>query len=164
MWKLNQLKLELKAKSLISSSDDITTNITSRIYGTKTLIEEYPDVHKEMVKKYKAIMALSLENQIYKVNNDVSSLIGSLAETLGFYLAGPRDVVDIHFATMKDSLLTEEDMEKRNVYKHEGWLIVLELMGNLTSFYRKRAQGRHSLFYEGEKGNTISYNKENNNE
>ena len=72
------------------------------------------------------------------MKHDISGLLAAIAESLGFYKAGPRDVVDIHTTALKEKSLKAATVEKRKAYAREGWVTVLELMGHLVSFYRDR--------------------------
>ncbi|MFK8182687.1 MAG: hypothetical protein AB8B99_04880, partial [Phormidesmis sp.] len=53
-----------------------------------------------------------------------------------FLKAGARDVVELHTLALKKKSEQENVMRVR-VYAEEGRLIVLELMGYLTTYYRK---------------------------
>jgi len=107
-------QLERELSSLASLSSPPQTGVTARMYGVVTLLEGFPDTfHKRLA---------------------------AIAESLGFYKAGPRDVVDIHAAALKEKT-QQATLEKKKAYTGEGWIMVLELMGYLASFYRNRAQG-----------------------
>ena len=49
--------------------------------------------------------------------------------------AGPRDVVELHTTALKRRL-SSAGVEQAEAYTEEGRLLVLELMGNLVSYYR----------------------------
>lgn len=121
------------------------SSVTARMYGVVTLLEGSPDTFRNLVDSYEALIDLALEQQAYKVKHDISGRLGAMAETLGFYKAGPRDVVDIHSTALKAKTRKAATMEKRKAYTGEGWIMVLELMGHLASFYRNRAQGTGAL-------------------
>ena len=55
---------------------------------------------------------------------------------MGFLKAGPRDVIDIHTLTLRKKN-EKATQAKAQAYVAEGRLMVLELMGYLTSYYRK---------------------------
>ena len=141
-------RLEKELRSLAGLSSPPQTGVTARMYGVVTLIEGFPDTFRNLVAGYEDLMDLSLEQQAYKVTHDISGRLGSMAETLGFYKAGPRDVVDIHTAALKAKTRKAATIEKRKAYTGEGWIMVLELMGLLASFYRNRAQGTGALLHQ----------------
>lgn len=135
--RIDQLERELRSLSELSGSPK--TTVTARMYGVVTLLEGFPDTFNELVGHYKELMDLALEQQLFKVKHDISGRLSAIAETLGFYKAGPRDVVDIHATALKEKIRIADTGEKKKGYTGEGWIMVLELMGYLASFYRNRA-------------------------
>lgn len=132
-------QLEEELRSLAGLSNVPQTSVTARMYGVVTLLEGFPDTFNELVGHYKELMDLALEQHVFKVKHDISGRLSAISETLGFYRAGPRDVVDIHAAALKEKIRMADTGEKKKAYTGEGWIMVLELMGHLTSFYRNRA-------------------------
>ncbi len=138
-------RLETELTSLADLSSPPQTGVTARMYGVVTLVDGFPDTFRKLVDSYEELMDLALEQQAYKVKHDISGRLGGMAETLGFYKAGPRDVVDIHTTALKEKGRKAVSVEKKKAYTGEGWIMVLELMGHLASFYRNRAQGTGAL-------------------
>jgi PAS domain S-box-containing protein len=134
-------RLETELRSLADLASPPQTGVTARMYGVVTLQDGFPDTFRKLTESYEELMELALEQQAFKVKHDISGRLGAMAETLGFYKAGPRDVVDIHAAALKAKSRKAATAEKRKAYTGEGWIMVLELMGDLASFYRTRAQG-----------------------
>jgi hypothetical protein len=95
-----------------------------------------------MVERYGVLLDLALEERAYKVEHNVSGGFVFLVERLGFLKAGPRDVVDIHSATLKKKA-KESNPARAQAYVEEGRLTVLELMGHLLSYYRTRSMAAH---------------------
>ena len=137
-------QMETELRSLIELSRASQTGVTARMYGVVTLIEGFPDTFSNLVAGYGELMDLALEQQTYKVKHDISGRLGAMAETLGFYKAGPRDVVDIHTTALKEKTRKIATADKKKAYTGEGWIMVLELMGHLVSFYRNRTQGANA--------------------
>lgn len=135
--RIEQLERELSSLTQLSGSPG--TSVTARMYGMASFREVSPGIFNALVESYQELFDLSLEQQTYKVKHDTSGRLSAIAETLGFYKAGPRDVVDIHTAALKEKIRTVSS-EKKKAYTGEGWLMVLELMGDLVSFYRNRSQ------------------------
>lgn len=133
-------RLEEELRSLAGLSSAPQTSVTARMYGAMTLLDGFPETFSMLVSTYAEVMELALEQQAYKVKHDISGRLGAMAETLGFHKAGPRDVVDIHSTALKEKTRKAETSEKRKAYTGEGWIMVLELMGHLASYYRNRAQ------------------------
>lgn len=134
-------QLERELRSLAGLASPPQTVVTARKYGVVKLIEGFPDSFHNLVDRYKELVDLALEQQAYKVKHNISGRLGAMAETLGFYKAGPRDVVDIHTTALKEKTRKIAAAAKKKAYTGEGWIMVLELMGPLVSFYRNRAQG-----------------------
>jgi len=132
-------RLEEELRSLARISQPSQTGVTGRMYGVVTLRDGFSDAFSELVRSYEELMDLALEQQAYKVKHDISGRLAAIAESLGFYKAGPRDVVDIHTTALKEKTRKTATVEKKKVYTGEGWIMVLELMGHLASFYRNHA-------------------------
>ncbi|MBA3036256.1 MAG: PAS domain S-box protein [Desulfobacterium sp.] len=138
-------RLETELRSLADLSSPPPTGVTARMYGVVSLQGGFPDTFRKLTENYAELIDLALEQQAYKVDHDISGRLGAMAETLGFYRAGPRDVVDIHTTALKKKSRAAATIEKKKAYSGEGWIMVLELMGYLVSFYRNRAQGTVTL-------------------
>jgi PAS domain-containing protein len=132
-------QMELELSSLIELSQASQTGVTAG--EVVTLIESFPDTFRNLVAGYGELMDLALEQQAYKVEHDISGRLGAMAEKLGFYKAGPRDVIDIHTTALKEKTRKIAGAEKKKAYSGEGWIMVIELMGHLVSFYRNLTQG-----------------------
>jgi hypothetical protein len=63
---------------------------------------------------------------------------------MGFLKASPRDVIELHTRTLREKN-KDVTLAKAQMYVAEGRLMVLELMGYLTSFYRKYYIGLSTL-------------------
>ena len=70
----------------------------------------------------------------------MSEALRELADRLGAVRAGPRDVVDLHTVVLRQRLATAT-VEQAAAYGEEGRLLLLELMGDLVSYYRGYALG-----------------------
>ena len=129
---------ERELRSLATLSSPPQTGVTAKMYGTMTLMEGFPDTFRHLVDGYKALMDLALDQPAFKVKHDISGRLSSMAESLGFYKAGPRDIVDIHTTALKEKARETATAEKKKAYTGEGWIMVLELMGHLVSFCGKK--------------------------
>ncbi|HKQ73791.1 MAG TPA: response regulator [Blastocatellia bacterium] len=111
------------------------TPIAAQSFGLTLLRESLPDLFDELVQHYGDLLDLALEQRIYKVNNRLSESLRNFGDQLGFIKAGPRDVVQIHHAALLKKA-ANVTVSKSKAYIEEGRLIILELMGNLVSYYR----------------------------
>jgi PAS domain S-box-containing protein len=154
-------RMERELRSLVQLSDTSKTAITAKIFGVVPLRDGFPNIFHELVDSYKELMELALEQQTYRVEHDISGRLNAMAETLGFYRAGPRDVVDIHTTALKEKT-KDAPSEKRIAYAGEGRIMVLEFMGYLASFYRNRAGSAGIRANPGieEKDETIKYKED----
>ena len=114
--------------------------MTAETFGLKSLREGLPDTFKEMTKRYCDLLDLALEQRDFKVEHNISEKLRSISEEMGFLKAGPRDVVEIHSAALKQKS-SETTPQKFQIYAEEGRVMVLELMGYLVSFYRGYSTG-----------------------
>jgi CheY-like chemotaxis protein len=99
-----------------------------------------PDTFKKVVGQYETLMDQALEQQAYKVEYNISEDLHTLADELGSLKAGPRDVVEIHTTALRRKT-KEAASAKAQAYAQEGRLMLLELMGDLVSFYRSYSSG-----------------------
>lgn len=133
----NELAIERSRKEFDSYSAYINkeTSETSKQFGSGLLKEYYPELFDEFVERYSKIIELVIEQRVYKVDNKTNKLLQNLASDLGFLKSTPRDIIFLHSTVMKPIIKRETAM-KANFYLEEGKLVILELMGYLTSFYR----------------------------
>lgn len=120
------------------------TNITARLYGTSSLRESVPEIFQEHVEMYAKAMDLALETQVFKVEHRISEKLRNQAEKLGVLKASPRDVIDIHTTALRVKTQSV-NMPKAQAYVTEGRLMVLEMMGYLTAYYRKFYIGLNNM-------------------
>lgn len=116
------------------------TQITAQTYGFLPLHESAPDVFNLLLKRYQALMDLALEERIYHSERSISSELRKLADQLGSFHVGPRDIIELHTLALKNTT-QQASPPKAQAYTEEGRLMVLELMGYLVTFYR-----RHAIF------------------
>lgn len=114
------------------------TQITAQLYGLPPLRESAPDVFALLVKRYQNLMDLALEQRIYETERSVSKDLRMLADQLGSFRAGPRDVIELHTIALKNAT-QRAPLAKAHAYTEESRLMILELMGYLVTFYRSHA-------------------------
>jgi len=109
--------------------------VAAQSLGLTPLRESLPDLFDELVQHYCDLLDQALEQRVYKVNYQLAESLRALGDQLGFIKAGPRDVVQIHHAALliKAANVT---VSKARAYIEEGRMLILELMGNLVSYYR----------------------------
>lgn len=146
--KVAQLKQQQQQREEFASleifANSIQPSITARMFASEALKESIPEVFAELSEKYGQLLDLALEERAFRVNHDISEQLRELASKLGFFKASPRDVVDIHTKALKKKT-QNINFAKIQAYVDEGRLRLLELMGYLTSYYRKYYIGLSNL-------------------
>jgi len=134
-----QMERELTALAVLSAP---SSTVSAQSFGLVPLRQNLPDIFDELVTQYGKIIALSLEQRVYKVDHPISDRLRAIAHRLGLLRAGPRDIIEMHSTAIKLQA-ADDNPAKARAYAEESHLIVLELMGYLTSYYRNYALGAH---------------------
>ncbi|MBF0608672.1 MAG: hypothetical protein HQL61_14125 [Magnetococcales bacterium] len=121
--------------SLSRLSGAPTASVTAQMLGKLSLREGAGQIFRQIVSRYGELLELAIEHRIYKTNHNISEGLLTIAEQLGYLKAGPRDVVEIHSEAIKNKI-EGINLFKSNLYIEEGRMILLELMGDLVSYYR----------------------------
>lgn len=137
-YQLEQARASRRQEELASFDSFTQRNqlaISSESFGVQSLREAFPEEFQNLVHIYGDLLELALEEKAYKVQTSLSDDLKQLAQSLGFFKAGPRDVVELHrqtlFIKMPNTL-----PQKAQAYVEEGRMVLLELMGNLVFYYR----------------------------
>lgn len=128
---------EMHSFERLSSSPG--NSVTARSFGLVSIREGQPKVFGALAGEYGGLMDRALEQKAYKIDHKISESLKALAEDMGFLKAGPRDVVELH-RTVLQKKRTGAVPKKALAYMEEGRVMVLELMGYLTSYYRRRTR------------------------
>lgn len=89
----------------------------------------------EIKARYENLIGLALDQRIYKVDHNVSAALRSIAEQLFKHRATPKDVVALHFKTLKN-LVPNPQLPQAQGFLEVGRLAIVELMGYLAATYR----------------------------
>lgn len=131
-------ELEIESLEELAFSISGNTNITARLFGSSSLKNSVPDIFQEYVDIYDNLLDQLLEQHVYRQDNHFSQKLRITANKLGFLKASPRDVVDIHTQALKQKQQQEGvNPTKLQAYVKEGRIMLLELMGYLTAYYRR---------------------------
>jgi FixJ family two-component response regulator len=109
--------------------------MTAQRFGRGPLRSALPDEFANLANDYGAILGNALEERVYKIDHQISEALRNLASRLGALNAGPRDVVDIHVTALKVRLESTAPRAATELVDASR-LLVLELMGELVSYYR----------------------------
>ncbi|MGB7443705.1 MAG: response regulator [Coleofasciculaceae cyanobacterium] len=121
-----------------------STNLSNQLPGVEAIRQRIPDVFSELVQNYGDLMDEALEQSAYKVDYQVSQKLTTLAEQLGFLQATPRDIIEIHTQALKQKT-QDIGSQKARAYTKEGRFLLLELMGNLVTYYRRYFIGLNKI-------------------
>lgn len=112
------------------------TVIASQLYCNLPLEESVTAEFQRLVEHYRQILDLAMDQRQYRVTHSIEEQMRGIAEQLGFLKASPRDVIALHTMAIKPRIAQMSSL-KAEVYMEEARIMVLQLMGYLTSYYRK---------------------------
>lgn len=139
-----QKRQELEFQGWENLANPLPASITARMFASESIRESLPVVFNELVQQYSELLDLALEERVFKIDYEISEKLRALADKLGFIKGSPRDVIDIHTKVLKEKN-KHYNLAKVQAYVDEGRLRLLELMGYLTSYYRKYYIGLSNL-------------------
>ncbi len=111
-----------------------STSRTAQLIGVKSLHDGHPDVFDSLSTRYEQLLDLAVETVKYKTEHQLDMDLRAFANHLGLLKASPRDLVEIHSVALKKKLADSSSFSQ--FYLDEGRLMVFEVLGYLTSFYR----------------------------
>ncbi len=126
--------------SLVKLSGTAPTPITAQTFGLRPLRENIPDAFERFVEYYSDLIEHAVQARTYKGEPPLPPRLKVMADQLVFLKAGPRDVIDVHMAALRQRSAQATPGEAR-IYAEEARLLVLELMGHVAATYRNQAFG-----------------------
>ncbi|MEM7032526.1 MAG: response regulator [Chloroflexota bacterium] len=115
---------------------------TQQAFGGTSLQQALPSIFQTLATQYQTALDMALEERMYRIDAQCAEQLRQIADELGSYMAGPKDVIDIHKITLA-SLDKKMSNQKLQAYIEEGRLRVLELMGYLALYYRNHRSQIH---------------------
>lgn len=100
----------------------------------------FPERFAELARDYGEILDHAVEQILQRRPVLLEPRLQKLAGAAAELRAGPRDIVELHAAAMKQRE-AEQGPQRMKLYLAEGRLRLLELMGHLVTFYRDRWLG-----------------------
>ncbi len=146
---------EREWSSLEKYSGSSRSPVTEEILQIMALHQSAPVVFEELSDVYEQILASAVDEQLFKVNHRVAERLQNLAERLGLLRAAPRDVVHLHVSVLRKKI-AELSRANAQIYTETGRLTLLELMGDLVSFYRLRISPRAGFRASAQTGEEAS--------
>lgn len=111
-----------------------TTLVTARAFGFERLSEASPDTFESMISQYRDMIEQAVDSRRYKNERKPSQGLRVMAQRLGFLRAGPKDVVALHVEALRRIKVEKTGLSF--VVNEESRLMLIELMGNLLTYYR----------------------------
>jgi hypothetical protein len=119
-----------------------TSAVTAQLFGATALHDRAPLEHSDIVECYESLLDTALHRKAYRGQGEgLTEDLRVLAERLGDLGAGPREVTEVHARALRHAV-RGVTAAKTQALLSEGRLLALELMGNLASYYRRRARGQ----------------------
>jgi CheY-like chemotaxis protein len=122
------------------SSDGTATSVTAITAGLGPIRDRIPDTFRTMAEQYLRLLTEYLEQLGYKKEKP-RDFMAALVTRLGDFGAGPRDLIDLHFAAL-ECVVQVESVERARAFVIEGRLLALEMMGLLVDYYRVGSRRR----------------------
>jgi CheY-like chemotaxis protein len=126
--------------TLLESLAGAPTPITAQRFGVLPMRDSMPAEFTRLVRLYTDVLNRALDQRAYKIDHKTSQALHELADELGALSAGPRDVIDLHVMALKDRL-AHANREQASALTEEARLLVLELMGDVVTYYRSYTLG-----------------------
>jgi hypothetical protein len=101
------------------------------------LRDQYPTDFANWVQRYGEILDQTIEKHFHQTNDDALDATHDLAVQMGHFHASPRDIIDMHLASMRMKS-SGASLNKVQAYIEEGRVTVLKVMGHLVAYYRMR--------------------------
>jgi PAS domain S-box-containing protein len=127
---------ELSGLELVSGPK--LTPVATQTYGQGPLSKTQPEEFNVLLDRYEEALDLLLDQKTYKVDHKISERLRDIANEIGFLRGGPRDVVELHSAAVKNKT-RGVPRQKAKAYFTEGKFLAFGVLGHLTSFYRNRS-------------------------
>jgi signal transduction histidine kinase len=128
------------------------SSVTAQMFGASALHERAPLEHSDIVERYRGLLDTALHRKAYRGHGGgIADDLRALAERLGDLGAGPREITEVHTLALKQAV-RGVPAAKTAALLSEGRLLALELMGNLASYYRRRARGHLRTDHPAGKG------------
>ena len=116
------------------------TSVTAGLYQGESLRESSSERFAEFVDRYDQQIEAALRERLKPNGFSRSEAMRDLADEMGFLAASPRDVVAVHCETLRRKLENCDQLTAQACIE-ESRLLLLELMGNVASFYRVCSRG-----------------------
>ncbi len=125
---------ERELNSLRDYSESKGSSMTASSLGITGLGKTHPAEFQQYVRELRKLMERAVEQNIYKVQHNLSQDLRRLAESLGRMHAGPKDLIQVYIQARQEKVQGLTD-KMNKVFTDEGRLLLIELMGYLAAYY-----------------------------
>lgn len=144
---ITQYRKDLLTQSTLRAENEIEHNQTFELLALELLdyVSKRPNLEAEVTPttlqivalNYEALLEKYVQNRTHKVYSHIQQETEKLADEMGYYRIHPRDLVKIHVETLRIKQESTPSVARMQVYMDEGRMLLLELMGYLTAYYRR---------------------------
>lgn len=132
---------ELAAFEQMAAQPSVSA-VTAKLFGATPLHERVPLEHADIVERYASLLDKALDRKTFRGEGEgLADALRAIAERLGELDAGPREITDVHARALRRAS-HGTTAARTQALLVEGRLLALEMMGNLASYYRRRARGQ----------------------
>lgn len=137
LFRLQEATVRCRRDAPYTALQNRGTEETSKAFRQGRLQDAYPERFAALQGRYRGALQKAVEQRLYKVEHAVSAEARELAEQLGYMGAAARDVIDLHLGALA-GVEPEVSAKRYFVVKEESNILVVELMGYLVNYYRRR--------------------------
>lgn len=125
---------------LAQLAEEHASEHTAQAYGLDRDAARRAQLLAEMEPAYLALLDLAVEQRAYRVEYATTDRLRQLADAMGAARARARDVVELHRAALRHRAAVGSE-GRAEAYLEEGRLLLLQLMGQVLTYYRDQALG-----------------------
>lgn len=139
---LREMQTLLSRYRALSSSGS-RTSVTASVAGVGSMRDGDPMMFERLVADYGDLLEKYIEQLTYKKDRP-NDLMGRISSAIGDAGGGPRDLLDLHVASL-ELAVQGVTMERGRAIVLEGRLLALEMMGLLVDYYRTGTRRRFTF-------------------
>lgn len=128
------------AARLEQLAEEHASEHTAQAFGLDRDAARRAQLLADLEPAYLALLDLAVEQRAYRVEYATTDRLRQLADAMGAARARARDVVELHRAALRHRAHGPHDA-RADAYLEEGRLLLLQLMGQVLTFYRDQAIG-----------------------
>lgn len=120
---------------MVSVAGEKPLPVTSKAYLAVDFSEQNPQKFEEFVQTYAKLIDDALDEASHRTTGSYRDALAAFADKIGMLNLGPRDIIDIHKEVIYRKT-RNANRTKMQAYINEGRLLLVQLMGNVLTFYR----------------------------